>query len=112
MDTIRNLFVYGTLMPGRSNHSVVEHLSGVWQEASVQGLLVEEGWGGDKSCPGLFLREDGARVPGFVLSSDQLPEEWPFLDDFEGYEYERVRSMALLATGEEVETCVYVIREE
>ncbi len=50
-----NLFVYGTLVPGRPNEHVLTDIGGSWEEATVIGTLHEEGWGSARGDhPGSF----------------------------------------------------------
>ena len=44
MNTINNLFVYGTLAPGRPNEHILQDIGGTWKEGSVTGKLHQEGW--------------------------------------------------------------------
>src|SRR4051812_29713233 len=90
------LFVYGTLAPGRPNEHVLEDVVGTWDEASVQGRLVQHGWGADLGYPALELSADGDWVVGLVFTSDALAEHWERLDEFEGDGYERVVTRAKL----------------
>ncbi len=39
------LIIYGTLAPGKPNHSKVAHITGEWIPATVKGILEEKGWG-------------------------------------------------------------------
>lgn len=39
------LFVYGTLAPGRPNEHVLANLPGEWEPATVNGRLLQAGWG-------------------------------------------------------------------
>ncbi|MEM1405043.1 MAG: gamma-glutamylcyclotransferase family protein [Pseudomonadota bacterium] len=110
MEEVNRLFVYGTLQPGAPNHHKLEHLAGSWVSASVRGLLIAKGWGADHGCPGLRLSDDGEPVPGHLLTSEGLAEEWPALDEFEGDEYERVLTEVSVSSGQPVKAYVYVIR--
>jgi gamma-glutamylcyclotransferase (GGCT)/AIG2-like uncharacterized protein YtfP len=104
------LFVYGSLAPGRPNQHILAGVPGSWETASVTGTLREEGWGAAMGFPGLDLDDNGERIEGFVLSSDQLAEHWARLDAFEGDAYARVPATVRLASGHRVEAYVYVLR--
>lgn len=86
----RTLAVYGTLVPGRSNHHVVEPLGGVWSEGFVEGDLAPAGWGATLGFPAFIPRADGPLVAVHVLTSPKLSAHWPRLDHFEGPGYRRI----------------------
>jgi gamma-glutamylcyclotransferase (GGCT)/AIG2-like uncharacterized protein YtfP len=103
------LFVYGTLAPGRSNAHVLAGVPGSWQPATVRGTLFQEAWGAAAGYPGVILSDAGDEVPGFVFSSEALPDHWPRLDAFEGEGYTRVSVAATLADGTVVDACIYAL---
>ena len=109
MDGRHRLATYGSLAPGRSNHHHVVGLRGRWFAGHVHGRLVEEGWGASLGYPALVLDPDGPAIDVVVLESDDLPDRWPYLDDFEGPGYERVLTTVHTTTGD-VEASVYVTR--
>ena len=85
------LAVYGSLAPGRSNHSQLQDIRGTWYSGlSVTGELRHQGWGSDIGYPGFRWSESGNEIPVQLFVSDELPEHWSRLDDFEGPEYLRV----------------------
>lgn len=106
---MEQLFVYGSLGPGRANQHILAPLGGTWQQASLRGYLRQEGWGAAMGFPGLMLDETGDEVSGYLYTSDRLAEFWPQLDEFEGGQYKRVRTSARLADGSLVEAFVYVL---
>lgn len=108
MATVENLFVYGTLAPGRPNEHVLAVIRGTWRPAAVAGALAERGWGAAQGYPGIILGGEG-RVEGVVLSSDELAEHWDRLDEFEGDEYRRVPVEARLEDGSTVTAQIYVL---
>lgn len=101
------LFVYGTLVPGRSNEHVLSELDGCWEHGTVRGHLREHGWGATRGYPTIVLAEDGQEVPGMVLTSPDLAEHWGRLDDFEGEGYSRVLTTVRLASGAAVQARIY-----
>jgi gamma-glutamylcyclotransferase (GGCT)/AIG2-like uncharacterized protein YtfP len=108
--TVQRLFVYGTLAPGRPNEHVLAPLGGAWQPATVNGRLIQQGWGAAMGFPALVLDERGEAVSGLVFSAAKLGAFWDTLDAFEGEAYERVRAKARLEDGAIVEAYVYVLR--
>jgi gamma-glutamylcyclotransferase (GGCT)/AIG2-like uncharacterized protein YtfP len=110
MAMTHRLFVYGTLAPGRPNEHVLSGVPGVWEAATVRGVLHEHGWGAVMGYPALVMDEQGPEVDGFVFTSDGLDEHWERLDDFEGDGYERMMTVATLRGGETVEAHIYVLR--
>ena len=109
---MERLFVYGTLGPGRPNEHVMQKIGGSWQPASVRGRLVHAGWGFERSgFPALVLDEDGEEITGHVFVSPNLAAHWPALDAFEGEDYVREPTRAILADGTEEEACVYALAE-
>jgi len=78
------LFIYGTLAPGRSNHHIMNGMTGVWQKAVAKGHLGSCEWGPYKGYPGFTPSEHGTWVDGYLFSSPDLPQNWQRLDDFEG----------------------------
>ena len=111
MDQITRLFVYGTLAPGKHNHYIMQQIEGSWEQASMRGTLISEGWGAAHDCPGVVPQADGEEVQGLLFTSDTLPAHWQMLDDFEGHEYQRVIVPVTLASGEQLDACVYSIRK-
>lgn len=89
-DADRRLAVYGSLAPGRPNDHVLAPLTGTWTTGTVRGHLRAEGWGSELGYPGIALHPDGPDVTVEVLASDDLPDWWERLDDFEGPGYRRV----------------------
>jgi len=104
------IFVYGTLAPGRSNAHLLSHLSGSWQKATIRGHLVQAGWGAEQGYPGVVIDNSAPIVEGFVLSAEGLRHEWQRLDAFEGEQYQRVATQAVLEDGQSVEVFVYQLR--
>jgi len=56
------LFVYGTLAPGRANEPQLDGLEGTWVQARVRGYLFEAGWGAAQGFPGIRLDNEGPEV--------------------------------------------------
>ena len=92
------LAVYGTLMPGESNHHVVAMIRGRWHSGTVRGHLGQKTSGTYHGYPALRLDRTGPTVPVAVLVSEELTAHWERLDDFEGPEYRRVEVEVALAT--------------
>ena len=105
------LFVYGTLGPGRPNAHVMERIGGQWQKASVRGRLVDAGWGAEQGYPASRLEDVGEQVEGYLFSSENLHAHWLGLDAFEGSEYERVETTAVLEDGSAISAQIYVLKE-
>lgn len=93
------VFVYGTLREGAAEHGRLEEAELV-EEAWVLGRLFVIDW-----YPGLVLDDEGIPVRGevYAVEKDLLRK----LDDFEGAEYERVRAIVNLKSGESREVWVY-----
>ena len=108
MDGRHRLATYGSLAPGRVNHSHVAELRGRWFSGCVHGRLVAVGWGVALGYPALILDAEGPAIDVEVLESDDLPAHWSRLDDFEGPGYERVLATVHTATGD-VDAHVYVV---
>jgi gamma-glutamylcyclotransferase (GGCT)/AIG2-like uncharacterized protein YtfP len=99
MEPAQRLAVYGTLMPGQSNHHHVAGIAGTWSRGTVRGVLHPTSWGAALGYPGIVLDPDGDGVPVHVLESVDLPHHWPRLDDFEGPGYRRVVTSATTEAG-------------
>lgn len=106
---MNRLFIYGTLAPGKQNHDVLSGLSGEWEEATVKGTLVDEGWGSGHGCPGLIPSRDASKVQGYLFTSNDLPENWDMLDTFEGSDYNREVVTVTLSSGVELDAYVYAV---
>ena len=94
------LFVYGTLAPGRANEHQLASLQGAWEKAWVKGHLFEEGWGIAQGFPGIRLDIDAPEVSGWLFRSRDLPNHWERLDCFEGPGYRRVGVKTRVVSGE------------
>jgi gamma-glutamylcyclotransferase (GGCT)/AIG2-like uncharacterized protein YtfP len=106
------LFVYGTLCPDRPNEHILKHIGGSFEEASVRGILHNEGWGATMGYPALVVDPDGEEVKGFLFISKNLPKHWSELDDFEGEAYERTLTTVELKDGARTEAYVYVLKRQ
>nr|AJG37980.1 AIG2 family protein [uncultured Gammaproteobacteria bacterium] len=107
---INNLFVYGTLAPGRPNEHILKKIEGTWQKGSVTGILHQEGWGAAMGYPAITLDENGNEVEGFLFSSDDLSSYWEELDEFEGSAYERVIVNVILENKSTIEAYIYTLK--
>lgn len=106
-DMRERLFVYGTLAPGRPNAHILAGVAGTWEKGCVRGDLLQAGWGADQGYPGIVLNASAKPVEGFVLTSDELSQEWARLDAFEGVGYRRVLAPVELETGGLVQAYIY-----
>ena len=104
------LFVYGTLAPGRPNAHVMDGMVGTWEPGVARGALLPDGWGAAAGYPAIVLAADGPEVPGFLFRSEDLPQHWDRLDEFEGEGYDRVLTTVWLATGEQATAYIYALR--
>lgn len=102
------LAAYGTLAPGESNHNAVGWVRGSWVAGTVLGYTFQIGWGPAEGYPGFIADPEGHRVPVQVLISEQLPDHWDRLDDFEGPGYERTVVDVALADGGTIAANIYV----
>lgn len=95
------LIIYGSLAPGKPNHSVVESIKGTWQQGTVRGKLENKGWGAELGYFG-FKLTDGAEqieIPAYILFSNGLAQYFPLLDEFEGSGYQRILAPFVLDNG-------------
>ena len=78
--------VYSYTAPwGRADNAhIMEAIGGSWEEGSVGGSLLNEGWGAEMGYPGIVLDNSGNRVNGFLFRSANLVNHWPTLDAFAG----------------------------
>jgi len=104
----RRLATYGSLSPGEINHDQLSSLRGRWLKGSVRGILQNTGWGSSMGFPGLTLDDSGPEVEVNVFESDELPEHWSRLDEFEGDEYRRVIAQVQTPEGM-LEANIYVV---
>jgi len=107
---IEQLFVYGTLGPGRPNQHILEAIGGSWQTATVNGDLRNEGWGSELGYPGIDLNESSGVIEGFLFTSENLSDHWADLDKFEGDAYERVIAKVKLNGKSVVDAYIYTLR--
>lgn len=104
------LFTYGTLCPDRENHHIVAPILGTWQKGYVNGVVHTLDWGPDLGLPAIVLNPEDPKVKGYFLISDQLQDHWQRLDEFEGFQYERVQVVGYLESGEIQHAWVYVMK--
>ena len=102
------LATYGTLAPGEINHHQLETLDGTWSKGIVKGRLVEAGWGAQNGCPGMVIDPDGQSIEVHIFQSDDLPDHWARLDEFEGSDYRRIVTKADTKNGE-LEVSIYEV---
>ncbi|MDD7942238.1 gamma-glutamylcyclotransferase [Actinomycetospora lutea] len=89
------VFVYGTLLPGRSAWSLMApHVTGEPREAWLPGRVHDTGRG----YPAL-VRGGPGRARGAVLTLADPPGALPRLDAYEGPDYRRQRAVAHTADG-------------
>ena len=106
----QRLAVYGSLMPGRENHHLMDPIEGEWTTGYVHGDFLDRGWGasGWPDTPG--RRPDGPRIPVHILTSPALPAHWARLDRFEGHDYQRILAPAFAVEGGVVVCNIYELR--
>ena len=108
---MNQLFVYGTLCPNRENAHILGRIGGDWQKASVHGTIHILDWGPDKGLPAIILNDKDSLVEGYLFSTEKLAENWQMLDDFEGFQYERVVVDVSVDSGEKIQAWTYVMKE-
>ena len=102
---------YGSLAPGELNHDVVAGLEGEWSEGFVHGRLDAAGWGAWLGFPGMVWDPDAPGVEVRVLTSQDLPDHWSRLDDFEGPAYRRILVPVYGPVGLACVAGIYELRE-
>ena len=108
---MNQLFVYGTLCPNRENAHILGGIGGDWQKAWVHGTIHILDWGPDKGLPALVLAEQDPLIMGYLFSTEKLEQNWQMLDEFEGFQYERVVAEVVLESGEKIDAWTYVMKE-
>lgn len=110
LESSHRLVTYGTLAPGRPNHHRLAHLEShaTWYKGAIRGKLVDSGWGAAMGFPALIVDPEAPTLEVWVLESALLPEEWSWLDEFEGEGYQRVE--IAVETGQGTVTAqIYVV---
>jgi len=104
-----HLFVYGSLVPGGLHHDLMEPVGGQWRKAQLRGYYSPDGWGHCGDYPAIIVDTAGDAIPGWVVSSTDLMQHIPRLDEFEGEMYERIYADTVCEDGELVSAFVYVL---
>ncbi len=81
---------YGTLAPGRSNHHIMDGMTGTWSEGFVRGFIRQVMWDEKNGYPALTPNPNGEKIPVHIFESRDLPDHWARLDAFETDEYARI----------------------
>lgn len=107
------LIIYGSLAPGEKNHHIVAHIKGQWLNAKVFGSLENMGWGANYGYLGFRKASQTTpqEIPVHILISEELPQNWEYLDDFEGDGYQRVLCEYELNNGETSQGYIYAVSE-
>ncbi|RXJ87664.1 gamma-glutamylcyclotransferase [Arcobacter sp. CECT 8985] len=106
------LFVYGTLMPNCPNGFVLENIVGKFVPATVKGKLIDAGWSASMGYPGIRLEAKEDTIHGFLFYSNNLINNWDYLDEFEGSEFVRQEVTVERYDELEVDTYIYVLKDE
>lgn len=85
----QKLFTYGSLMPGKPNHFMLEDYKGTWESVYTHGSKVKTGWGSSLGFDALKWDPWGYEIEGYLLRSVFLENSWKKLDEFEGHAYQR-----------------------
>jgi gamma-glutamylcyclotransferase (GGCT)/AIG2-like uncharacterized protein YtfP len=109
----KSIIIYGTLAPNRPNHSKIEHINGKWIKGVVKGKLVKEGWGAELGYYGFKHSsiDEEENIEAFILFSDELVNNWTYLDEFEGDGYRRILAKFELENGEVGVGNIYAIND-
>jgi len=86
--------VYGSLRRGGLHHDQLAGLAGTWRPGAVHGWL-----GARDGYATLAPDVDGPLCEVELFESDELPQHWRRLDEFEGDGYRRVHVVVELADG-------------
>ena len=105
------LATYGTLAPGRPNHSVIQDIHGTWSDGFVRGKLHESGWGATMGYPAMTWNPKGEKIPVKVFVSPDLPTHWTRLDEFEGEVYMRILIPVENESGVFAVANIYALRD-
>jgi len=81
----RRLCAYGTLQPGQPNHGVIAVNDGQWSSVTLLNGEVQD----DGGLP-FFTPAAGKTGKAELFTSEELPDLWRSLDEFEGSAYQRV----------------------
>jgi gamma-glutamylcyclotransferase (GGCT)/AIG2-like uncharacterized protein YtfP len=94
--------IYGTLAPKRPNHSKIEHINGKWMKGIVKGKLTNEGWGAELGYFGFKHShiDEQDKIEAHILFSEEIVDNWLYLDEFEGNGYIRILTKFELENGE------------
>lgn len=90
----KKLISYGTLAPGQPNHWLISDLRGEWKECAIRGAMNQKdglsqfSW--NTAC---------SEQPARLFTSDDLPNNWDRIDQFEGKGYRRQLVPAELKAG-------------
>lgn len=103
------LFVYGTLAPGRSHHDLLRGMTGTWRRGSVAGELHPAGLAATGGYPVIDLERPTTQVAGFLFTSAELADHWQELDTFEGAGYQRVKARVTVDDGSMTDAFVYAL---
>lgn len=109
---MNQLFVYGTLCPNRENAHILGEIGGDWQKAAVHGTIHILDWGPDQGLPAIILNEQDPLVDGYLFITEKLEQNWQMLDDFEGFQYERISVEVILESGEKTDAWTYVMKPQ
>ncbi|MHA3050998.1 gamma-glutamylcyclotransferase family protein [Acinetobacter sp. ANC 4641] len=104
---MNQLFTYGTLRPGHANAHILGNMGGKWQIGYVRGVVHILDWGPDQGLPALVLDPQAEKIEGLLFSTEKLADNWEMLDDFEGFQYQRVMVDVELESGEMVQAWTY-----
>jgi gamma-glutamylcyclotransferase (GGCT)/AIG2-like uncharacterized protein YtfP len=108
------LVIYGSLAPNASNHHIVAHIKGQWLTGKVRGKLENMGWGADLGYLGFRHTnvDEAQEIKAHILFSDELVENWAYLDDFEGDGYQRILTEYELENGDIGMGYIYAINQK
>jgi gamma-glutamylcyclotransferase (GGCT)/AIG2-like uncharacterized protein YtfP len=81
-------------------------------KGSVHGTVHILDWGPDKGLPALVLAEQDPLIMGYLFSTEKLEQNWQMLDEFEGFQYERVVAEVVLESGEKIDAWTYVMKPQ
>lgn len=104
------LFVYGTLMPNCPNAFVLENIVGKFVPATVRGRLIDAGWSASMGYPGIKLDGGEDIIHGYLFYSNNLIDNWDYLDEFEGEEFQREEVQVDRYDELEVDTYIYTLK--